>query len=1297
MKDKLKKHLMKEASQRIKSINKPTHISNAQIKHDLLKEAEAKLRKEGMAWNTNYGSLHTATWNLEWEYPEVGSKALAIKQDIEQNFQPYQKAEMSYEGKQRRYPLQGGMYVLDGYSVPNQDDESEALPNEPLATLVMRFKYNRTIKPRFYEPEEGESAAKNPLNIANDATSELTQILRSNNIDFDVDAFIDDLEQNSIPLNPYYHPSQLRKQGGGGITNEILDNFIANQYRKYARSSDDRMGSPAANGVNTAKFFMNHAQKVVDTRHGGPPLQFTKQNRSGRKFSNWQASDLHYDSYLLRAIANKIQQGYALNIEALKQQIQQKYELDIRTARVQGAAQVPYKKHYMDMTTKIVKAFNQGMKPVVLEQTPEKQVQINKYVNALGNTRDEQKRKNIIKILNGMAAPSGQYQYHWGTQMHAGKVMYRPGLATAGTRKQLTSVSLNTEQLRMLLLSLNANAWEYLKTTNNLDDSYKPQYDADYGDWSVPAQEKYNTGKNEFFIPYFSVQFSANGLDSDPKGNGSDKMLVIPTIRKLPDYGDNKGKPLYDRDTGNMGRNHLVKNWNKVVVRQTPDGKQERIQEPALSGVIARWGEKAQRAIQFLASSRGESPISGNKTPTVADVASNVIMRNRTNAETTYEEIIGKYGDNFNAVNRDVLSHSQSSALEEYYAHAPKLEDSFENRSIFRELSHGIPEDFNAQRRLVKGLKSICQSFTSGHLLKPFARRRTRTKEEMTQYLNDMMDIVGNNLPSNEYLGVIRSYQEDGNWGRVAKFISDRSQDKTKYTDEWTMIDPDGYGLYQRYGYPLAKMMDLVSCVMHASCGEKISRQSQGMNDPIHDQIFARHYSTSSGKGNGGQVMLGIHYAYNAGEVVSNPNDPNLTPEEQLEALTVQNMLNRERARRHDAYKIVKEQACPTCKVRFRRGRCPKCNNVQQGMNTYRKSSFHERLGQRTGVIRGQEVLLGEHTPLPKGVTPSPDETELSQALEDNPTGTRVRTVKVIEQLEYFIGEAGSTDGMIQGLYRSSNWADIVDQFLNRFPSLQSQLGVLITPINARFDLLELSSKRAIDAVRQRLEQKPPPELSGKRTGQKTTFEIILEQANGDVSVMSTHELDKEAKQLEQRLEQERNADKFGREKMEVPGEPGMIGSPTIEQSDEIDEADGTTAPRAEDTTEMVSPPGAQLPQPTEPVLPEMPPDQPQAPPVGQAPDVLPDAAPPPTPAPAGAEENKPMPLPGDMDVQYINKNRNKKSLVRRSPQKGLVNRSSVINKLQKIANELDSRDLTILADKIDLILQKISTGEFKC
>ena len=1270
--DKLKQHLIKEASSRIETT--PLHsipMTDDEVKVQLLHEATDRinrLTKKGMAFGTGYSRLNNAIWNLKWTYPNIGPKAAKIKADIEANFKPYQKIEADSSMKKGRHAIKAGLYSLSGYE-PEGDSEGSSI-GVPLATLVMRFRYTRHIK-----PDKNAQA----LDVANNAIEQVKTATG-----FDVDAFISDLESKNIPLNPYFHPSVLNESKGGAILQSDLKPFLGREHSRYQSERN-----PSLLGIDSRSFYQKHETASM-----------TKQDKSRTKFKNEEIAQINHDPYLLRAIANKVRQGYGINGKLLAKKLNDRIDIDKKAVGTMSPEESETSiQNYKAQFDRITKAFTSGLSPDKVDQSKSK----DRIAKLMGELNNQTSKNSKMKLLSSLCAPKDAY--HWGVFMGGdGKLNYRIGLGEKLVKGQ--DGALNTEDLKLLLTCLDKKMFDTFKDMYVYNDTHRNAFNVNCKAWSDIQYSMDQVEPDEFCVPDFSLYYLSNGLDTDPKDEYERPMQVVPMLRKLPDKGENRGDIIYDRDVINMGRNHLVKNWNSVIDQYDESGEKTQITNGCLADLVRSWGDKATSAISHLASlsAKSDAPLTGREEdPSEADLAVQTVMKNRTNAETVYESLTQPY-DNYDQFNEDILSYSLGTILQTYYDNEPVLDPVLDNSggynsllALFADVSDlQIGTDDTTLNKFAELIVSACAQLPSSDQCKELADKYPK-RIDASDLISKMYNIVKNSLPSNDFLRTIQGYKNgDVSWDNVKKYIQSRLT--TKGTDDFTKMQKDDFDLYKKHGYALSKMMDLVSCLMYVSCGEKLRKGEKGKRglNRIHptdqfNKMFGRHYSTSSGKGNGGQIIIGLEYAFNAGEVVANPTDPRLSAQEKADAIYMQKRVNEERRKRHDVY------------------------GIRPKKTTYRKTFHGERLETRTIVINGEEVEIGQHALFGKGDPPDwlqwstaalqsardiYGET-LPEGAQPIKTGTRVRTMKIVERLQYFIGQAGSEEGMVKKLESYSNWTAAKSDFEKRYPTLLNELNMIMMPLNARLDLLEVSAKLAIDRVRKGLERNPPPALDAvsDEHPKHTVFEVVLQQADGDIVVLSSQGIADQVDELKNSInkikmdDKEETNDTISAPEMdEVPQEDDeetqqVVPGGGVQTVDEpaADHLDTVAVPDVPQPVEVSTPPIAETkvpPRQLKPVTPVPPPVVNQTP----ATSVPPPADKIPEVGIKNKRKLKPLPI-NDNSKSYISKNKPKRTLLKDPSKK----RSSTVEVFEKIANELDSRGMTELSNKIDIILGKLS------
>jgi hypothetical protein len=1063
-----KKYLINEGMSRISSKMRKiaSKLKNADVKSILLKEADDRLSKlsalskESMAWNTGYTGLDSATVNLEWQMPNLGDKAQKIKAAIEEKFMPYMKADLiGASGKKRQHKVQGG------FVVENLDPETGNIVPEFNPTLVMRFLYRRNIVPM--QKEDAESN-----NRATEAISTVDQFLQQSGVsDYSLMDFIRTLENEDVGLTAYFHTSQGSAEKGLNFSHSELRAFFDDQKNKSSQ-----YGMLPGN-INSRYFFAQHAERnrVYESDSTNPSgsifLSRTKEYR--RRFPIESVDQIKLPSDLMRAIARKVRDGFALNANTLWRDIQTTQSKYIEKMGIQDPTAM--QSHYRQMFDRINKTFYDGMR--------------------------EQKAQK--------GDPAVEDDFTWGKTPHG----YRQGLVATRTGKAYKS-ELTVEELRLMLKNCTSDMLDYYKSVTQPQntDQVESQFSSEYAPFlGVKDPQQRDEIRNSFTVPKHKMNYSSNGMDTDPTTAAGVRTLAIPALRKLPPTNFNDGTIIFDRDNGNLGRQQITKNWIN------PSGG-------GLSRIVIEFGPWATKVLQSLSQ---QTDFFKNK-PYTAGAARAISIFNRTNAESVFD-VIREYQNDWNRFKSEYLGQSFVNELRLYYKY----------------LSSKDP--------------------------------------------NPVKDAIS-------------QYQKTGDWNEFSRAV--RHLIPTKDTDVSTTMDENGFRTFCQYGYQIAKLMDYVSCLMNAACLEQLeSRLDKKKKDPspVAEQIFGRKYSSSSGKGNGGQVMIGIRYAYNAPEVV---DENEINPDGFEYGKHVMNLIKIERKRRHDAYRIKGP--------------------------TYRQTSHWENLGQKSIDTGETTVPVGEHLPLP-GQT---QEMQVNPMIE--PT---TKVIKVVENLEYFIGEAGSAEGMLRDLERGTDWNKVLDSFLRRYPNLESSINVLISPINARFDLLEVAAKKAIDNVRKQLEKEI------ETSGQQVAVEVIVHHDDGREEVLSTDKIDSDVQQLQsQDIEIPQGFD----ETTEIPAAP-------VEDTGKYE----TGIPSEVTSTPAAQPP---VPSPQEPaeMLPT-PIQQPQSPIPG-----------------SGGKVKK----PDGRQLKKPNVNR------------GFGPTGSVFQRMSKIASELDRRGLDVLADKIDFInseLQRIA------
>lgn len=423
--------LLKEASV------KEEATSTSIVQKELLSDFQSHIQtiKEAMARQIGGSTLRNSGWNTTWQEVDASPRIEAIKQEIEQKFGNYFNTIING----RQVPIKAGIEV----------SPDRKTGDEPEASIYFRYRYHRTIMPE-----------KNPdaLNKANKAIRTLHKLLPG------FRDFQEDIEEMNIPLNPYFHISSFSKNDGR-VTPENLQNFITNERNRYASNP---LKSPNGEPINANSFYAAHQQRI----QAGRPVRMTDYVSNTRNYDIADAGNIRDHGPLMRAIADKVRQGYKLNVKTLLADTRSMYQDKV-------------KKHKLNPRSK----------------DPTIQGYINSYFNLY-----TKKGRNIQKFFTQGCASSKDPvhdDYHWGEDP-SGKI--RQGLPTEMSNRVYNCPKLDTNELRLMLQHLTV--------------------------WSGDGQEP-EGGSEKFQVSKMTNVYQANGWDSSPNDPRT-QMLTLPPMRQLP-------------------------------------------------------------------------------------------------------------------------------------------------------------------------------------------------------------------------------------------------------------------------------------------------------------------------------------------------------------------------------------------------------------------------------------------------------------------------------------------------------------------------------------------------------------------------------------------------------------------------------------------------------------------------------------------------------------------------------------------------------------------------------------------
>lgn len=329
-----KNHLLEEAKERTKRLNKSASLYIDDFSSELLKEAEnkifitkfASLLKEAMAYLAGQEDLNGVPNVLVKQLPDR-PKVEKIKQDIETAFAPFMKDQtgalnstFSPTGQPipratKKTPLQLGQ-AINGNLSPDPDLANNGMRNGSQGCTYFRWAYARTILP----------TEKKSANNAKQIFDELNKFVDQSHT---FDEFQKWVENNYIPLAPHCLTSDSEGLSSKSITDFIYqfgqNNDIPEHVLQKIRSTQKQIEERRS---QIQQLVLNRKIKR------GEPLSVGKRNKH-LTFGLEEVSKINNHSELIRLIAFKIASGYGLKaskddnalidamIENAREQVQQ--------------------------------------------------------------------------------------------------------------------------------------------------------------------------------------------------------------------------------------------------------------------------------------------------------------------------------------------------------------------------------------------------------------------------------------------------------------------------------------------------------------------------------------------------------------------------------------------------------------------------------------------------------------------------------------------------------------------------------------------------------------------------------------------------------------------------------------------------------------------------------------------------------------------------------------------------------------------------------------------------------------
>ncbi len=313
-------------------------MKNSDLKHDLLKESEsrvkqhkeASLEKQGMAAIGGTGDFNNSTVNFRVFERPVGRRVEEIKAEIERTFSQFMKertaalsAQFSESGQRETRSTSRTVIVPQLQDQPKKHinlppDQSTmqipGFPRQPSAkegTIYFRWGWKRTILPSNNGVEQAQ--AETFMEELNDATG----------MQYEIPEFINDMEESRMPLISYCNTMELK--GGSDQVSSHLMHFSQEPWQDPSFQSP--MGARNAQPNMAENPLLNTTRQIQDFNdrrksQNQKPIALSNRVKS-LTFSNDDIRHLSSHSILVRCLFHKIIAGYTLNEQSLLDECKQ--------------------------------------------------------------------------------------------------------------------------------------------------------------------------------------------------------------------------------------------------------------------------------------------------------------------------------------------------------------------------------------------------------------------------------------------------------------------------------------------------------------------------------------------------------------------------------------------------------------------------------------------------------------------------------------------------------------------------------------------------------------------------------------------------------------------------------------------------------------------------------------------------------------------------------------------------------------------------------------------------------------
>lgn len=296
---------------------------------------EAAFHKLAMPVAQGQLKLKNSSSNLKWWVIKPEGRVEQIANEIQKAFTPF-FTQLSKSGKEQQ--LDPKAYFPNGFQTSEDRKKNAA---EPQCSLRVEFGFARQLIPTDKEFQGRSESILQEIEIILPGFRD----------------FINAIQDSRLTLQPFFHKISPSKAAGTLISKAQIEQFIEAENQRYRSGSGSML--PDGTLLNTSSFYSNQMQLMQN----GVSLFPTMTDSFDRIYDTEQhLNGIHDVMPLIRAVLEKIRQGYSLDENGVKTDVQSYKQKSTKT-RLHSSFRE-------EKTNKIIQSFRDALTALGPDEDP---------------------------------------------------------------------------------------------------------------------------------------------------------------------------------------------------------------------------------------------------------------------------------------------------------------------------------------------------------------------------------------------------------------------------------------------------------------------------------------------------------------------------------------------------------------------------------------------------------------------------------------------------------------------------------------------------------------------------------------------------------------------------------------------------------------------------------------------------------------------------------------------------------------------------------------------------------------